>query len=145
MRLWKLGLAGVAAAAIAAFAASLHGSKSAGQTGGDQAPAARTASVEPPRAEAPEPAKTGVSKVADGVAAEADSKAESAERGPEPGSEPYAIFPDGTRYYRVKGARRDANGNWVPHVFHVAAQPMDLEGVEPAVPAPSKAPGGSPR
>ncbi|HET6201865.1 MAG TPA: hypothetical protein VFI25_03570 [Planctomycetota bacterium] len=83
-----------------------------------------------------------VSKAPDSPKAQTPALAAPAQ---EPGAEPYAVLPDGTRYYWVKGARKDANGNFVPHVYHVAAQPIERDGVEVVKPAATAPPGGSPR
>src|SRR5262245_8539361 len=142
MRTLKLGLFGVAAAAVAAFAASLHGTKSVGEGDPSAKPSTPVVSTAPPRPEAPaqEAKAPAVAKAAETAKPEVAAEAKV-----EAGTEPYAVLPDGTRYYWVKGATKDASGNWVPHVFHVAAQPIELDGVDVVKPASTGSTGGSPR
>ncbi|MCI0586480.1 MAG: hypothetical protein L0323_06535 [Planctomycetes bacterium] len=143
MKTLKLSLVGVAAAAVVAFAASLHGTKSVGEGDPTAKAAPPLGPTAPPRPEAP--SSEAATPVAETKATEVAKSEAPAESKIEPGAEPYAVLPDGTRYYWVKGATKDASGNWVPHVFHVAAQPIELDGVEVVRPGASGSSAGSPR
>jgi hypothetical protein len=143
MRTLRFGLIGVAAAAVVAFAASLHGTKSVREGDPAAKAAASVASTAPPRPEAP--SSEAATPVAETKATEVAKSPAPGEPKVDPGSEPYAVLPDGTRYYWVKGATKDASGNWVPHVFHVAAQPIELDGIQMVQPGASGSQAGSPR
>ncbi|HKB16410.1 MAG TPA: hypothetical protein VKF62_10105, partial [Planctomycetota bacterium] len=106
MRTLKLGLVGVAAAAVAAFAASLHGTKSVGEGDASAKAPAPAVSIAPPRPEVPAP---DAAPAAEAKGTEVAKTEAPAEVKADPGAEPYAVLPDGTRYYWVKGATKDAN------------------------------------